>query len=605
MAYSSFVNVRTPDACVRFLEQYADKVLDFSSHYGSEKSVSYTAYNLTGKPSKYPDYGDFPQTFVMRTYGRWWDEAPSGTKKFMPQTYGKIDGRDFVDLFFEEPVYPWNVHIFETYNPGSVVRIWALSTVGSWHILWEGEPQIVGHTPRIFSPIEKAFNFMTKIIKLEFDQSHHDYYPEIDAVLLVGTRELLALSDGVDELSTGKSLMHKILNLKMNEIPQGDLSSNFSSFLQDDFPKILKDSEESFSTSRVHMADDAFRALPHETMLKIFGYLDLKSLCRCSQVSTHFHNASMDPFLYIEISFKPYWNCVTDKALKSLESRFHLIQKLDMSWCGNYMKISPDAFVEFIGNCGRNLTCLRLNCCKFVNNLCLKKTSEVCKNLRELSLRNCVGIDDKGFSHLASLSTLSHLDFYRSPIQLIPLVEILKASPHLKHLNLGSCDSITSMDEVAVALSLHNKELSSIDFWKGYSLTNFGLQALSECKMLEEVDFGWCFGIGMPGESLRNLASNCPHLQKIFLAAVRGVSDMDINAFLQNCPEIQQLDLLGAWEITPDICLQLLMHCKKLRLLDVSFCDKIENSHIDYWKKSFPHVSLKKSFHLRQHGQNC
>lgn len=50
---------------IQFVEQYVSEVLDFSSQYGSDTSISYTAYNLTGKPSKFPDYGDFPQAFVM------------------------------------------------------------------------------------------------------------------------------------------------------------------------------------------------------------------------------------------------------------------------------------------------------------------------------------------------------------------------------------------------------------------------------------------------------------------------------------------------------------------------------------------------------------
>lgn len=47
------------------IEQYAADVRSFSSQYGSEISISYTAYNICGKPSKFPAYGDFPQTFVM------------------------------------------------------------------------------------------------------------------------------------------------------------------------------------------------------------------------------------------------------------------------------------------------------------------------------------------------------------------------------------------------------------------------------------------------------------------------------------------------------------------------------------------------------------
>ena len=51
-----------------FIEQFVHDVVGFSSQYGSDISISYTAYNITGKPSKFPDYGDFPQAFVMVCY---------------------------------------------------------------------------------------------------------------------------------------------------------------------------------------------------------------------------------------------------------------------------------------------------------------------------------------------------------------------------------------------------------------------------------------------------------------------------------------------------------------------------------------------------------
>lgn len=47
------------------IRQFANDVRSFSSQYGSDISISYTAYNICGQPSKYPAYGDFPQTFVM------------------------------------------------------------------------------------------------------------------------------------------------------------------------------------------------------------------------------------------------------------------------------------------------------------------------------------------------------------------------------------------------------------------------------------------------------------------------------------------------------------------------------------------------------------
>lgn len=53
------------DSKIVVIEQYAQKVLDYSSQYGSGFSISYTAFNITGRPSKFPDYGDFPETFAM------------------------------------------------------------------------------------------------------------------------------------------------------------------------------------------------------------------------------------------------------------------------------------------------------------------------------------------------------------------------------------------------------------------------------------------------------------------------------------------------------------------------------------------------------------
>ena len=49
----------------QIIEQFVQNVEDFSSQYGSEISVSYTAINLRGPPSNFPDYGDYPQAFVM------------------------------------------------------------------------------------------------------------------------------------------------------------------------------------------------------------------------------------------------------------------------------------------------------------------------------------------------------------------------------------------------------------------------------------------------------------------------------------------------------------------------------------------------------------
>lgn len=47
------------------IKQFVSDVIDFSSQYGNDSSISYSAINITKKPSKFPYYGDFAETYQM------------------------------------------------------------------------------------------------------------------------------------------------------------------------------------------------------------------------------------------------------------------------------------------------------------------------------------------------------------------------------------------------------------------------------------------------------------------------------------------------------------------------------------------------------------
>ena len=47
------------------VDQYVKEVADFSSQYGSDGSISYVANNVIGKPTLYPDYGDFSAAYCL------------------------------------------------------------------------------------------------------------------------------------------------------------------------------------------------------------------------------------------------------------------------------------------------------------------------------------------------------------------------------------------------------------------------------------------------------------------------------------------------------------------------------------------------------------
>ena len=47
-----------------FSHQFGADIREYSSQYGSVEGVSYTAKNLVGTVTRYPAYGDYPETYV-------------------------------------------------------------------------------------------------------------------------------------------------------------------------------------------------------------------------------------------------------------------------------------------------------------------------------------------------------------------------------------------------------------------------------------------------------------------------------------------------------------------------------------------------------------
>lgn len=70
-----------------------------------------------------------------------------------------------LDVVFEQAVYPFQIHVYEIYNPGALVRVWARSLQGKWALLWEGAAQTTRPMSRIFSPPLRTIQFPTKYVK--------------------------------------------------------------------------------------------------------------------------------------------------------------------------------------------------------------------------------------------------------------------------------------------------------------------------------------------------------------------------------------------------------------------------------------------------------
>jgi hypothetical protein len=141
------------------IEQWAVSAIA-SSQYGSS---DWSASQATGEPDT-PNCGDF------RTA---WASATS-------------TGVDWIQLDYATPVYPTQIVIYETYNPGALTQISVVGESGTEYMVYVTSPEEKA------CPITRSFDItptsekVTSVI-LYIDQSEIGGWNEIDAVKLVGT----------------------------------------------------------------------------------------------------------------------------------------------------------------------------------------------------------------------------------------------------------------------------------------------------------------------------------------------------------------------------------------------------------------------------------
>ncbi|CAL1528204.1 unnamed protein product [Lymnaea stagnalis] len=593
------------------------EVIDFSSQYGSESSISYVAYNLAGKACVFPSYGDYTQACVFRTYGPWWNIAPSGRIKYRG-TPSEFASEDFIEISFAEYLYPVRIEVYETYNPGAIVRILACDRAGgtdadkgqiTWVTLWRGQPKPCKQRPRIFAPHLKKINFATNLIRLELNHHHLDYYTELDGIKLIGTKTPPCSDFYIHQPVLSVDDADPDITFEFCERDEGFRKGDHQQETSQDNQSIITNNQENLSSevqlsnSMAYVFIDAeessfFTLLPKEIVHLILSYLDLQDLCRLAQTCSHMKAHCYDPYLYTDLNLQPFWTQVSSSSMLLMIPKCLRIQRLNLSWLGKGGHMFLAHLITFFENCCQELGTLELCCCNFVDSSVLKSVASICCNLLDLNLLGCTNIDDFSCLRILSLPKLRKLNLYRTKIDYSSLMAVIRSSPDLEHLNIGSCQLLNSyINAILMELGSFCKKLKSLDLWRMKALSDEGLDYLyNNCHELQELDVGWCVELKSDKDCYLNLAKNCKNLRKLFLTANRTVRDVDLRAIALNCPFMEQLDILGTREVTKDAIVHVLETCKNLIFLDVSFCLGISPSDVCSWRASYPHVSIKKSF---------
>lgn len=144
-------------------EQWVASVVKYSS-----QSPGREASNIEGMTRIFPNYGSCPLAWAPAT----------------------VNGVEFIQLSFRISVYITGVDIYETCEPGAVVKVSAYNEEkNEWVVLWHGKPQqkILPKKSRIFKLKFQPTTFKSSLIQIDLDTRLNETYSEIDAVKLRGT----------------------------------------------------------------------------------------------------------------------------------------------------------------------------------------------------------------------------------------------------------------------------------------------------------------------------------------------------------------------------------------------------------------------------------
>jgi hypothetical protein len=141
------------------LSQWASSA-SASSQYGED---SWSAAQAIGVPDT-SECGDFTTAWASYYY----------------------DGVDWLEVGFTTPVVPTQIQIFETYNPGSIVKVEIRDLDGSFHTVYETSPAVIESCPSTLNIDLEDIDYKVNAVLITVDQSVLMNWNEIDAVQLTG-----------------------------------------------------------------------------------------------------------------------------------------------------------------------------------------------------------------------------------------------------------------------------------------------------------------------------------------------------------------------------------------------------------------------------------
>ncbi|CDK25373.1 unnamed protein product [Kuraishia capsulata CBS 1993] len=274
--------------------------------------------------------------------------------------------------------------------------------------------------------------------------------------------------------------------------------------------------------------------LPDSLLLKIFEYLDLKTLARCASVSRHWKQmVYLASNLCQTLDLTPYSREIDDASLIRITNFVgSRPQVIDISNCHH---ITDEGFTYMISEIGirGSIKTLRMRDNWNISAMAIMDLGvpSVGSDLVEIDLANCRKVRVDVIERLVGSSSQS------STLQI--------GCPKLSKINLSYCKYLTDRTMLSLAENASDR-LEELNLTRCTTITDNGFSYWSNWKF--------------------------PRLRKVVLRDCTFLSDVAITSLATASPNLEELDLTFCCVLSDNAIAILYLCCKNIRVLNLSFC---------------------------------
>ncbi|KAH8872449.1 F-box/LRR-repeat protein [Schistosoma japonicum] len=216
-------------------------------------------------------------------------------------------------------------------------------------------------------------------------------------------------------------------------------------------------------------------SLPKELIIRVFSYLDITTLCKCSQVCKFWYECAFDGSNWKSINLFDFQRYVQPKVVEKIAQRSRgFLRELRLKGCRNVTDEALKCFTELC----HMIESLDLSGCQNLTNGTCDYLGKNCSLLTTLSLESCSRVDDTGLEMLSWCSNLTCLDVSWCSVGDRGLTAIAKGCKNLQRFRAVGCQEITSRGVEQLARHCHSLLLLNLNYC-GQGVTDEAMVHLS------------------------------------------------------------------------------------------------------------------------------